>query len=190
MNGSSYISWGSILAGAVVTCAISAVLLHFGAAIGLTATREFAPDEAVRTGVVVTIGIWIMWVQVLSSLAGGYLAGRMRTAVTGTNNHEREVRDGIHGLVVWAVATVAVAVGAAILSALTALAPADATEAKSAAQIAADIVNTQKNAAVIFAFLTASGSLVAGVASWWAATKGGDHRDNQVDLGRHLSFQK
>ena len=189
MSG-SYISWGAILAGAAVTCAISAVLLHFGAAIGLTGSTQYRVDEAVKAGAVITVGIWIVWVQILSSLAGGYLAGRMRTPVTGANNHEREVRDGIHGLVVWAVATLAVIVGATLVSTLASLAPVDPTAAKSAAEVAENILHNHKNAAIIFAFLTASGSLISGVASWWSATKGGDHRDTQIDLGRHLSFQK
>lgn len=182
----SYVSWGAILAGASVSGAISLVLLHFGSAIGLAGIMDNTLTEPVKAGVVVTIGLWLIWVAVISSLAGGYIAGRMRTPAIEATEHEREVRDGIHGGIVWAVATVATIAAASIVGAITAYAPDHGDKIEQAAEI----LRSQKSATVILAFLSASASLVSSVASWWAATKGGDHRDNAVDLSRHLSFRR
>ena len=39
------------------------------------------------------------------------------------------------------------------------------------------------------AFGAASTALASAVVSWFAATKGGDHRDNEVDLRGYFSFK-
>jgi len=54
---------------------------------------------------------------VLASTVGGYLAGRLRHLWLGTHPHEAFFRDTAHGLVAWAVATVA---SAALLGTATA----------------------------------------------------------------------
>lgn len=48
------------------------------------------------------------------------------------------------------------------------------------AQRAADVA---RKIGVLIAFLTAATLLIAGAASYWAAARGGDHRDNNTDLG-------
>jgi hypothetical protein len=57
--------------------------------------------------------IWLIVVQWLSSLIGGYMAGRLRTKWVGTHTHEVFFRDTANGFVTWALATV---VGAALLT--------------------------------------------------------------------------
>ena len=47
--GSSFVEWGSVLAGAVLAAAISFVLLTFGAAIGLSATSPW-PNSGASAG--------------------------------------------------------------------------------------------------------------------------------------------
>lgn len=183
--GNSYVSWGAILAGAVVSGAISLIFLHFGAGIGLAATLDGPRTTPVTGGMVITIGLWLIWVAVISGLTGGYVSGRLRTPATEATAHEREVRDGMHGAVTWAFATVVTLAAASLVSALAALAPQEAAEA-----INADVVASEKTATVILSFCTSAGALISGVASWWAATLGGDHRDSGVDLSRHLSFRR
>ncbi len=183
--GTSYVSWGAILAGAVVSGAISLILLNFGAGIGLAAVLDGPRTTPVTGGMVIAIGIWVVWVAVLSGLAGGYVSGRLRNAVAEATEHEREVRDGLHGGVTWAVATVVTLAATSIVSALAALAPQEA-----AAAVNADVVASEKAATVILSFATSAAALISGVASWWAATVGGDHRDNAVDLARHFSFRR
>src|SRR5690606_3842306 len=54
-------------------------------------------------------GLWLLWVQVSASIAGGYLAGRMRRRHGDATEYESDIRDGSHGLVVWALATLVAA---------------------------------------------------------------------------------
>jgi hypothetical protein len=54
----------------------------------------------------IALALWFTWITVSSFVAGGYITGRMRRPIDGATTHERHVRDGVHGLVVWAVAVV------------------------------------------------------------------------------------
>jgi hypothetical protein len=175
----------AVLAGTAVALAISIVLLHFGSVLGLAISPDHAWDNKTVTGQIITINLWTLWVQVLSSIIGGYVAGRIRTPVPGSNLHEREMRDGIHGLAVWAFATVLVAIGAAVVAALASLSP----EASATADQAENIIRMNEKVAIIVAFSMTSSSLVSAVAAWWAATKGGDHRDESTDLSSAVSFR-
>ena len=69
----------------------------------------------------VTTAIWLIVMQWLSSAAGGYIAGRLRSRWLGTHAHEVFFRDTAHGFVTWAVATVVVAsvLASSVLSALS-----------------------------------------------------------------------
>ncbi len=187
VNGSSYVEWSAVIAGAVLASAISIVLLQFGSAIGLAATSPFDPVRQLTAGGVIAIGLWTLWIQVTASFAGGYLAGRMRAPVSVNADHEREVRDGMHGLLVWATGTVAVVLVAAAGAALHALV---ATQTDGQVDLTPDVVTIRRNTAIIMAFLAASVSLVSAVASWWAATMGGEHRDRNTDHSRYISFRK
>jgi len=185
-SGASYVEWSAVIAGAVLAMAISVVLLQFGSAIGLAVTeplRGEGLDPAWRT---IAIGIWLLWVQLLASLSGGYLAGRMRAPVLDSTPHEMEFRDGVHGLLVWAVAMVVVAAGTALAAALAALAPETAGQAARTQAM----LDLEANKSTIFAFAAAAISIVSAVAAWWAATVGGDHRDKAVDFSRYLTFRR
>lgn len=97
-----YVDWPAILAGTVVAVAISVVLLTFGSAIGLSVV-SFEPREGASLfWLAVASGLWFLWVAVTAFGAGGYIAGRMRRPVPGSSPDEVDVRDGTHGLVVWA----------------------------------------------------------------------------------------
>jgi len=185
-NKISYIEWGVIFAGAFVACAISTVLIQFGAAVGLTQiTNELSTDANITPGGVLGVGIWLLWVQILSSLAGGYLAGRMRMPIAGASEHERDMRDGVHGLLVWATATLAVVLAASAAASVAALVDNPATDVV----VNADVRAMNEKVTVIFAFCAAATSLVSGVVSWWAATVGGDHRDTAADHTRYFTFR-
>lgn len=188
MENRSYIEWGTIFAGAFVALAITAVLVQFGAAVGLTQTSPYlSADANITPGFVLGTGIWLLWVQVLSSLTGGYLAGRMRTPIADVNAtaHESDLRDGVHGLLVWATATLMVVVAVGVVTSVAALVDNPVEDAKRIA----DIPVAQKNATVIFAFFAAATSLVSAVISWAAATVGGNHRDTRVDHSRYFAFR-
>lgn len=183
----SYVDLPAIIGGAVLALAISLVLFNFGNAIGIVMPHEYHWDGANAWAGIIAIGLWGLWVQILASMTGGYLAGRMRRPIAGAAEHEREIRDGAHGLLVWALGTVAVAIGVGITAAIGALA---VDHAAVVADKTPEMLNKEHNAAVISAFITSSTCLVSAVASWWAATKGGEHRDRNVDHSHYVSFNR
>jgi len=183
----SYVEWSAIIAGAVLASALSLVMVQFGSGVGFAKTIASTHDDfVVSQGHVVAAGCWVLFIQVFASVFGGYVAGRMRAPTADFPTHEREIRDGIHGVLVWATATVAVMVAVSLAGAIAALAPEPAATVK--VVVPQDTVNMRENAAIIFAFATAATSLVSGVAAWWAATKGGEHRDKSSDHSYYVSF--
>lgn len=102
----SYVDWPAIIAGVALASAISLVLLTFGAALGLSVTN-LRPNEGMPAfWVAVAAALWLLWVQVSSFMAGGYLTGRLRRRLHDATEHEVDVRDGAHGILVWAGALV------------------------------------------------------------------------------------
>ena len=184
----SYVEWGAVIAGTVLATAISAILLQFGSGLGLSASKEWAGEPERIRWLIIASGLWLLWVQVTAAMAGGYLAGRMRRPLEVSNTHESEVRDGAHGLLVWASGTVVTIAGLAFMAFLAALAPQHAAEAQ-AQMDAGTTHHFAKVAGLIFGFGATATSMVAAVAAWWAATLGGDHRDRSVDFSRYLSFR-
>ena len=110
-NPTHYVDWGAISAGVFVSLAVSSVFLAFGSAIGLSVTSFHPSASAPVVGIVVAAGLWLLWVQISSFIGGGYVAGRMRRRIGDAKAHEVEMRDGAHGLIVWAVNIV---IGAAL----------------------------------------------------------------------------
>ncbi len=268
----SYIDWPAVIGGIVLASAISLVLLAFGSAIGLSfANFEAGPDVS-PVWIAIAAASWLLWVQISSFMAGGYLTGRMRRRFNDATEHESDIRDGAHGLLVWAGALVVgaiiavgglgaavSAVGAAVGTATEAVAnaadegaadpqayfvdtlfraPPGATPAAGSLQDyrgeatrilangavsgtvpdadkaylaqlvatntglspeeattrvdevlaavdqakaqAADAAEEARKWTVLGAFLTAASLLVSGVGAYWAAMKGGNHRDEQT----------
>lgn len=105
----SYVDWPAIFAGATVAAAISLVLLTFGSALGLSLTSAHEGESMSLFWIAIIGGLWLLWVQVSASIAGGYLAGRMRRRHGDATEYESDIRDGSHGLVVWALATLVAA---------------------------------------------------------------------------------
>jgi hypothetical protein len=102
----SYVDWPAVIAGIVVAAAISVVLLAFGSAVGLSFTNFRTFTGVAPIWVAIAAASWLLWVQISSFMAGGYLAGRMRRRFHDASEHESDVRDGAHGLLVWAGALV------------------------------------------------------------------------------------
>ena len=98
-----YVDWGAIAAGVFVAIAISSVFLAFGSAVGLSLASFNANESAPVIGLAIAGGLWLLWVQISSFAGGAYVAGRMRRRIGDAKAHEVEMRDGAHGLIVWAV---------------------------------------------------------------------------------------
>jgi hypothetical protein len=178
--------WSVILAGTFVACAISIVLIQFGAAIGLSSDTPYGNAEDWTHWSVIATGIWILWAQLLASLAGGYLAGYARTPTPEYTPHENELKNGLYGLSVWAVSTVFVFIAVALAGAgATYVALETGTYNDSTF-----VTDAEQNTGIIFAFVTGSVSLLSAAAAWWAATMAGEHRASAVDFGTGFSFRK
>jgi hypothetical protein len=106
-------SWPAIFAGATSAAATSLILVALGSGIGLASISPWPHGGASVTTFTVMTAIWLIVVQWLSSLLGGYMTGRLRTKWVGTHTHEVFFRDTAHGFVTWALATV---IGAALLA--------------------------------------------------------------------------
>lgn len=96
------VDWAAIIAGGVLAAAISFILITFGSAIGLSLTSPYSGESVSLVFLGVASGLWVVWVQISSFIAGGYLTGRLRRRLPDASEHEVEVRDGCHGLLVWA----------------------------------------------------------------------------------------
>jgi hypothetical protein len=90
-----YIEWGAIWAGALLAAALSFVLLTFGAAIGLSATSPW-PNVGLSGKVIASVAVfWVLAQQIGAFLAGGYVAGRLRTRWAESPESEAEFRDSV-----------------------------------------------------------------------------------------------
>jgi hypothetical protein len=109
----SYIDWAAILAGGIFALALSFLLTSFGASLGLSLTSPYQGEGVSAAWLAIASGIWFAWVMVTGFGAGGYLCGRMRRRAGDATADEVEVRDGAHGLMVWATGALVGAVLAA-----------------------------------------------------------------------------
>ncbi|WID99291.1 hypothetical protein QO058_14230 [Bosea vestrisii] len=140
-NSSSYLDWSPIFGGAVIAAAITTVMAAFGSAIGLSMVSADTSRSSGLTALAVAAGLWALWVTISACAAGGYLAGRMRRPSLDATVHERHVRDGAHGLVVWAAGALLVAMLTS--SALTGAAKTAVTGATAAATGAGALITQQ-----------------------------------------------
>lgn len=264
---SSYVDWPAIFAGIALASAISLVLISFGSAVGLNFLDFGYGNGPNPIFVGIAAASWFLWVQISSFMAGGYLTGRLRRRYFDATEDESDLRDGAHGLLVWAgsailgavialggIGAAANAVGSAAATVTTAAAttaedaidpnayfvdtlfrttqPVDAVVARDEAgrifaqaalgdgTVAADdrtylanvvaantglspeeaqtrvdtvIANVEaarqealeaariaRNTAIIGAFLLAASLLISAIGAFWAAQKGGNHRDKNT----------
>jgi len=117
-TGKSAASWAAIIAGAFVAAGASLILLALGSGLGFASVSPWSGQGVSATTFTVTTAIWLIVTQWVAAAVGGYIAGRLRTRWIGTHTHEVFFRDTAHGLITWAVATVAVAglVGTSLVS--------------------------------------------------------------------------
>jgi hypothetical protein len=79
-----------------------------GSGLGLTMISPWSNEGTSVTTFAVSTAIWLVIVQWLSSAAGGYLTGRLRTKWAGIHTDETFFRDTAHGFMAWALATLLV----------------------------------------------------------------------------------
>jgi len=109
----SGVSWPAVAAGAVVSCALTLVLLAFGIGLGLSVVSPWSGAGVSSTTFKIGTGLYLIVIAMLSSSIGGYIAGRLRTRWTGVHSDEVYFRDTAHGFIAWAFASV---LGAVLLA--------------------------------------------------------------------------
>jgi hypothetical protein len=104
-SGISFLHWGPIIAGALVAAALSLVLMAFGSAIGLGVLSSSPTWRDASPALTVASGIYLLLTALVSFGFGGYVAGRVRERSRSTaRNDVVEFRDGVHGVLSWAIA--------------------------------------------------------------------------------------
>ncbi len=167
----SAVTWSAILGGAVVSAATTLILSALGFGVGLAAASPWPYHGLSPRAFTVSTAIWLIVVQWISSAAGGYLTGRLRTKWVGTHTHEVFFRDTAHGFITWAVATL---IGAAVLGSAASSLLGSVSDAAAAAGANAQI---DERAAATVAIYTALSMIIGAFISCVAAALGGHQRD-------------
>lgn len=90
----SRISWGAIIAGAIVALTVGLMLNALGAGVGATTVDVTARDTPSASSFGIGAAIWVLVSNLIGLAAGGYTAARL----SGTSDNT----DGtLHGLAVW-----------------------------------------------------------------------------------------
>jgi hypothetical protein len=121
MDRIRYLEWGPVIAGAIAASALALVLHAFALAIGLSVGSTAPTWRDASFALFLLSGLYVVLAALASYGFGGYLAGLMRARLT--SRGDADLRDGLHGLLVWALATLLTAViGLATVQSLTRLA--------------------------------------------------------------------
>ncbi len=108
MERIGYVEWSPIVAGAIAAAALALVLHAFAVAIGLSVSSTAPTWRDASFALVLLSGLYLVLAALASYGLGGYLAGLTRARLTSRDG--ADLRDGLHGLLVWAFATLLTAV--------------------------------------------------------------------------------
>src|SRR6201988_189475 len=97
------LSWGPVIAGAIAASALAFVLDSFGLALGLALSSASPTWRGTSFALVLLSGLYLVLAALASYGFGGYIAGRMRRRYD--PGELPEFQDGMHGLLVWGIAT-------------------------------------------------------------------------------------
>jgi hypothetical protein len=100
------LQWTPIVAGALVACAASSIMITFGAAIGLGVSSAAPTWRDASIALSGLSGLFLILQALISFGCGGYLAGRCRAPYGEVGGDVIERRDGLHGVTSWALAVI------------------------------------------------------------------------------------
>src|ERR1700740_2010796 len=106
------VTWGPAIAGAIAASALAFVLDSFGLAIGLALSSASPTWRDTSFALVLLSGLYLVLAALASYGFGGYIAGRMRRRYD--PGELPEFQDGMHGLLVWGIATLLAGLIAAV----------------------------------------------------------------------------
>jgi hypothetical protein len=139
INGALGVSWGAVFAGGVAAAALALILHSFAAALGIAVSSAAPTWRDASIALVVLTGLYLILSALASYALGGYVAARSYHPAATLSGETGEYRDGLSGLLTWALATVLT--GAFVLlgsQALPRLAAPSAGSAGPAASIAGE----------------------------------------------------
>lgn len=113
----SAVSWGAVIAGAVIGAALTITLITGGTGLGFLAVSPWQNDGASGTSIAVGTIVWLLVTQIIAYGISGYVTGRLRTKWTDVQRDEIYFRDTAHGFLVWALSSI---VGFILLTSITA----------------------------------------------------------------------
>jgi hypothetical protein len=114
------LTWAPAIAGAIAASALAFVLDSFGLAIGLALSSTSPTWRDASFALILLSGLYLVLAALASYGLGGYIAGRMRRRDMGESP---EFEDGMHGLLVWGIATLLAGFIAAVTLPLLARTP-------------------------------------------------------------------
>lgn len=99
-----YLNFGAIIGGAIAGAAIGTVLNGFGVAMGLAVSSTSPTWRDTSMALVLLTGLFLLFTSIVSSGFAGYIAARAAPPEVMEATEEGEFRDGLNGLVAWALA--------------------------------------------------------------------------------------
>lgn len=133
------LQWSAIIAGTVAAAALAFVLHSFAAAIGISVSSTAPSWRDTSFALVLVSGLYVLLVAVAAYSFGAYVAARVRARFAPAPAEQVEFNDGMHGLIVWALATLLTGfLALAAVEALPRLAAPSGTSAGPAASAAGE----------------------------------------------------
>jgi len=108
--------WTPVVAGALVACAVSSIMITFAGTVGLGVSSAAPTWRDASVALWLLSGIYLVLQALISFGCGGYFAGRCRMPYEADIAEDSEKRDGLHGVASWALAVV---LGAALAALVT-----------------------------------------------------------------------
>jgi hypothetical protein len=103
-----YPQWGPIVAGVITAAALALALHAFAVGIGLSVGSTAPTWRDAAFALVLLSALYVVLAALASYGLGGYLVGLM--CARPSSREDADLRDGLHGLLVWALATLLTAV--------------------------------------------------------------------------------
>jgi hypothetical protein len=112
------IAWDAVIAGGLVAASVSAVLLTFGSAVGLSVVSTSPSWRDTSVFLWLVSGLYLVFAALASFGFGGYVAGRLSHRFAGSDA-EIAFRDGMNGIFAWGLAVLFAALLAAAGAAIS-----------------------------------------------------------------------
>jgi hypothetical protein len=105
----SRVEWGPVISGAIAAAALAFVLHAFAAGIGIAVSSTAPTWRDASIALVLLSGLYLLLAAFASYGFGAYVAARLRRRRAATAE-DGSFSDGMHGLMVWALATLLTAI--------------------------------------------------------------------------------